>query len=340
VYSPRFSISPSLLELVAKATELRAFVGQTLVDVAWLPALQMEASARSVHSSTAIEGNTLTLPEVTAIARGETIGGSGNAIQEVRDGLAAVRWIMAREPGHPIRERDVLDLHKLLTAGTLPATEVGAYKTRQNRVVDGRGHLLYLPPAPGQTPTLMKDLLEWLAGSESSALHPIVVSAIAHHRLVSIHPFSDGNGRVARALGMLVLYARGFDTHHILAVDEIFAENRPRYYDKVQQARDLDDDLSLWIEYVGDAVVQALARARSRIESLRLHSRHSLVLSKRQEDFVRFLRDRGRVRTAELAQAFGLTRARLGQILGPLIEADLVVREGKTRATSYRLKDL
>jgi DNA-binding IclR family transcriptional regulator len=55
---------------------------------------------------------------------------------------------------------------------------------------------------------------------------------------------------------------------------------------------------------------------------------------------VRFLRDRGRVRTAELAQAFGLTRARLGQILGPLIEADLVVREGKTRATSYRLKDL
>lgn len=216
--------------------------------------------------------------------------------------------------------------------------EPGHYKTKSNRVVDSKGYTIYTPPPPESARQFTRELLQWLNSKEANELHPILTSGIAHHRLVSIHPFADGNGRVARILGIWILYARGFDTHHLFSLDDFFEQGRQRYYQKIQQARDLDDDLTYWLEYVADGVVETLSRTKERIISLQIKSIHpKIVLTKRQEDVLRYLRNKGRARTAEIEQAFQLSRARLNQILKPLVEAGLVKREGYTRATSYRL---
>lgn len=338
MYKPRFDISPRLLSLVTQATEIRAWINSAVIDVSWLPILQRETATRLAHSSTAIEGNPLTLPEVEALARGEEIMAKAKDKQEILNTLAAMNWVWNRKAEASIKESDLLRLHRVLTRKVLSEEQSGHYKSRQNRIVDHRGITVYTPPPPDKARPLTLELLDWINSKESETLHPVIVSAIAHHRLVSIHPFSDGNGRISRALAIWLLYSRGFDTHHLFALDEYFERERQLYYQKIQQARDLDDDLSYWLEYVAEGVVETLNTVKERILSLRIAvAAPRMVLTKRQEDILRYLRDRGRVKSPDIEKVFSLTRARVSQIIKPLVNAGLVVREGQTRATTYRL---
>lgn len=338
MYQPVYEITHELLSLITQAVELKTWISQSVVDVVWLPVLQRETVERLAHSSTAIEGNPLTLPEVEALARGEEIPARDRDKREVLNYMSAMRWVWRRKIDGSINETDLLYLHKLLTQKTLPKEQCGFYKTRPNRVINGRGITVYMPPAPEKARPFTSDLLAWLNSAHSKTLHPVIVSAVAHHRLVSIHPFADGNGRAARALSCLLLYARGFDTHHLFALDEYYERDRQRYYAKIQQARELDDDLTYWLEYVARGVVETLGRTKERIRSLEISSKtQKLALTKRQEDVLRFLRDRGRVKSPEIEKAFRITRARVNQIIQPLVDAGLVLREGQTRATTYRL---
>jgi Fic family protein len=338
MYKPQFDISAELLRLITQATEIRAWIGQSLIEVTWLPMLQRETAARLAHSSTAIEGNPLSLPEVEALARGEEIAAREKDKREVLNYLAAMRWIWGRKANETIKERLVLNLHKMLTCGTLAEEQVGHYKTRPNRIVGPKGYTIYTPPPPTQARPLTQELLSWINSPHAHKLHPIITSAVAHHRLVSIHPFADGNGRISRALAIWLLYTRKFDTHHLFALDDYFEQDRQRYYDKIQQARDLDEDLTYWLEYVAKAVVETLVRTKERILSLKVTKKaQKVTLTKRQEDLLRFLRDKGRVKSPEIEKAFKMTRSRVNQIIKPLVEAGLVTREGQTRATTYRL---
>lgn len=338
LHSPRFQITPHLLESITSATEIRAWIAQAVVDVSWLPTLQSETAARLAHSSTAIEGNPLTLFQVEAIARGEDIGAAEKAKQEILNYLAAMRWIWERKANETISEKELLNLHRLLTRKTLEAEQVGRYKTRANRVIDAEGHTIYTPPPPEQARSRTQEMLAWINSKESRDLHPVLVGGIAHHWLVSIHPFADGNGRLGRALDAWLFCSRGFDTHHLFALAEYFEQDRKTYYDKIQQARDLDGDLTYWLEYVAQGVVQTLRRTQERILSLQVTTKvPRIVLTKRQEDVLKLLRDHGRMKSPDIERALGLTRARVNQIVKPLVESGLVAMDGQTRATTYRL---
>lgn len=337
-YEPKFRISAETLRLVAQASEWKAWISAAVVDVPWLAALQRDTTARLAHASTSIEGNSLTYPEVEALARGENIGTDRRASMEVLNALAALRWIWKQRPGIKIQENDLFRLHRLLTKGLLPDPAVGAYKTVANRVVDSLGNPVYIPPGPEKVPELTRGLLVWLNSETGLRLHSVIAAAIAHHRLVSIHPVSDGNGRLARALGVWVLYSRGFDTHHLFALDDYFSADRPLYYLKIQQARDWDDDLTDWVEYVAQGVVSTLGQTVDRIRSLQVKNAASkIILTKRQEDVLRFLQDRGTVTSGNLQAVFKFTRARAGQILKPLVSNGLVEVVGRQRSARYRL---
>lgn len=336
MYKPKYRLTPYLLSLIDEASALRTLINQATLQVAWLPILEKEARAKATHSSTSIEGNPLTLSQVQAIDRGEKIGAPQRYEKEVANYLEVMKKI-AKNPQLKISEKNVLSLHKLLMQGLLPDTKIGKYKEKQNYVINERGIRIYTPPSPKQTTKLMKELLDWLNSKQTKALHSILVCAVFHHRLVSIHPFSDGNGRLARAFGTLILYQRAFDTHHIFSLDDFFAGDRKRYYQKIQQARELDNDLTLWIEYVAEGVVNTLKDVKMRIEDIQVSSTSKINISPRQEEILRILRDNSPLSGAELIKKLKVTRARINQILSPLIESGLVVKEGKSRATRYKL---
>ena len=336
MYKPIYHISPYLLNLIDEAAKLRSWIELTPLKISWLPVLQKEARTHAAHFSTSIEGNPLTLSQVQAIARGEKTNAHHTHEREIHNYLKAMHWI-EKNSKLEINEENLLLIHKLLMDSLVPENKIAHYKQKQNYVINENGIRIFTPPSPKDTPRYLQDLLAWTKSSRAGALHSIVVCAIFHHRFVSIHPFSDGNGRLARTVGTLILYQREFDLHNIFSLDEFFATDRKRYYQKIQQARELDDNLSLWIEYVAEGVVYTLKNVKKRIEDLHVSSLCQINLTPRQEEALRILRDHPPLRVGELTRQLQITRSRINQLLTPLIQAGLVKKQGKSRATTYNL---
>jgi Fic family protein len=336
MFSPEYKITPYLLNLIDRASSLKTWIELAPLQVAWLPVVQKDARARNAHYSTSIEGNVLTLSQVRALDRGEKIGAARKEELEAENYLKALRSIEKGDQPE-LTEGLIFRLHQQITAGLLAEEKAGRYKEKQNYVVDEKGIRVFTPTSPKETPAALADLIGWLNSRETSILHSILVCAIWHHRFVSIHPFADGNGRLARALGTLILYRRDFDLHHIFSLDEFFAGNRRRYYEKLQQVRGLDGNLTPWIEYVAEGIVLTLENVKKRIEGLQVTAAYPTFLSPKQEEVLRLLRDNPALRSAELTEKLSLTRARINQIITPLIKSGLVSKDGESRATRYRL---
>src|ERR1017187_3976519 len=241
-YQPQFTITPALLARVESIAALRERIQGAAVQVPWIPALQKDTRARNTHSSTAIEGNPLTLEEVRALEEGATVSAPGRARREVLNYFAALRHVEKQAAKKRLTHEDVLRLHAIIAGEVMDQGEAGRYRTMRVRV---GGHV---PPPPADVSGLMFELLAW-GNEDALGVSPILSSAILHYRFEAIHPFADGNGRTGRALALWELYRRGFDTHHIFAVDEFYWGDRPRYNQTPDAESRAGEDLTGWLEY-------------------------------------------------------------------------------------------
>jgi Fic family protein len=339
MYQPKFRITPYFLGLIDQAAKLREEIESATVQVGWLPALQSHSFCRLTHSSAAIEGNPLSLPQVeNLLAKGKP-GAQNSAEIEVKNYSRALRFAQ-RHAAQKISEPVIQRLHKMLTQNLLPKDQCGKYRKKQNYVVNENGVKIYTPPPPAQAPHLMQELIEWINLPETKKLHSVILAAIIHHCFVSIHPFIDGNGRLARLLGNWILYQSNFDRRRILTIDDFFAADRAKYYQKIQQARELDNDLTYWLDYVAEAAVSALKSLQKRIAGLKISAKSKIVLSARQEELINLLQANPNIASTKLQKQLKLTRARIHQIIQPLIAAGLVEKTGQSRATRYRIKSI
>lgn len=335
-FQPSFTHTAKVVQHLTGATKLESWIRQQSLDVSWIPKSQREALIRLAHYSTRIEGNPLTLPEVAALAAGKDLPVEEKAKREVLNYFAALNWIWQSSP-RKVVEKDLLCLHRILTNGLLPKSEVGRYKTRPNAVFSG-GRIVYKPPPPEAASLLTRGLMKWLNSSPAEEEHPVVVAAVAHHRLATIHPFMDGNGRIARCLESWLLYRRGFDTHHIFALDEFFDTDRDRYYKEIQRVRNSNNDLTSWIEYVSEGIVETLRKTQTRIQALRAKKPAAkIILTPSQERILQILVQTPAMGGKDLARALRITRSGLHKVVRPLLNAGLMIKEGSTKAAAYRL---
>jgi Fic family protein len=331
-YEPRFSITAGLLERVERIAALRERIQFAAIDVAWIPALQMDSRARNAHSSTAIEGNPLTLEQVRAIEEGRELPAvADRARREVINYFAGLRHIERQSSKKKLGHEEILELHRIVAAGVMDQGDAGRYRTIRVRVGP------YLPPPPEEVSGLMRELLEWWQ-TAAHALSPVLSAGILHYRFEAIHPFADGNGRTGRMLALWELYRRGFDTHHIFSVDEFYWEDRSRYYAALQHVRRHGDDLTEWLEYVAEGLEATLQRVWTRIHRVAFVAGGAkLVLRPRQEQLLQLLRDRGALAPREIHEAIGISRQGAMDLLNPLLVAGVVIREGSRKTGHYRL---
>ena len=331
-YQPRFTITPLLLAQVERIAALRERIQAAALDVAWIPSLQLDTRARNAHSSTAIEGNPLTLEQVRAVEEGRALPAiADRARREVLNYFAGLRFIEKRAQKKLLGHEDVLELHRIVAAEVMEQGDAGRYRMIRVRVGP------HVPPAPEEVSGLMLELLEWW-NREAPRLSPVLSSAILHYRFEAIHPFADGNGRTGRALALWELYRRGFDTHHIFAVDEYYWEDRPRYYEALQEVRRQGEDLTSWLEYAAEGLETALQRAWTRIQQFATRSSGPrLTLRPRQEQLLQLLRDRGSLAPREIWAALGISRQGAIDLMDPLLDAGLILREGTRKSGRYRL---
>src|SRR5207249_757011 len=178
-YEPQFSITPALLDRVEAIAALRERIMSASVQVAWIPALQKDARVRNAHSSTAIEGNPLTLEEVRAVERGAPLPVPARARREVVNYFAALRHIEQHAEKKRLTHEDVLRLHAIMAGEVMDQGEAGRYRTMRVRVG------AYIPAPPADVSGLMLELLAWW-NEEAAALSPVLSSAIVHYRFEAI----------------------------------------------------------------------------------------------------------------------------------------------------------
>ena len=332
-YEPQFTISARLLARVEAVAALRERIQSAAVELSWIPALQKDTRLRNAHSSTAIEGNPLTLEQVRAVEEGRDMPTlAERAKREVVNYFAGLRFIEKNLTTRVLRHEDIFKLHQILAAEVMDQGTAGRYRTIAVRV----GH--YVPPPANELSGLMFELLDWW-NKEAPALSPVLSSAIVHYRFEAIHPFADGNGRTGRALGLWELYRRGFDTHHIFSVDEFYWEDRPRYYKALDTVRQQGEDLTAWLDYAAEGLQTTLEKVWTRVQRLAAQSgQKKLVLRPKQEQLLHLLRERQAMSPSEIWDALGVSKQGALDLLRPLVEAGLVQRVGTKKSGRYLLK--
>ncbi len=332
-YRPPLTISARLLSRIEEIAALREKILAATVQVAWIPALQKDSRVRNTHSSTAIEGNPLTLEQVRALEEGKEIAAvAERSKREVLNYFAGLRFIEKNLKKNPLRHEDILKLHTVIAGGgVMDQGTAGKYRSMAVRV--GK----FVPPPASEVSGLMFELLAWW-NKEAPKLSPVLSSAIVHYRFEEIHPFADGNGRVGRALALWELYRRGFDTHHIFSVDEFYWENRSQYYEALDRVRKDGGELTSWLEYAAEGLHKTLEKVWTRAQRFGAQSsRKKLVLRPKQEQLLQLLRDRKSMTPQEIWDALGVTKQGAIKLLKPLLDAGLVQRVGTRKTGRYIL---
>lgn len=189
-YQPPFSITNSMLSLVASISEKLGRIS-VLHNLESRPHLRRNNRIRSIHSSLRIEANSLNLSQVRDVLDGHLVLGEPKEIQEVKNAYAAYEKLPEI---NPYCLTDLKELHGIMTKYTVE--ESGAFRKGEEGVFSGEDCIFMAPPAR-LVPGLMEDLFNWMQ-CEKDQIHPLILAAVFHYEFVFIHPFSDGNGRIAR----------------------------------------------------------------------------------------------------------------------------------------------
>jgi Fic family protein len=245
-YTPPFTITAAILTSVA---EIAVEVGRisALREEDTLPRLRRENRLRSIHASLAIENNTLTLEQVTAVIAGKRVLGPPSEIQEVKNAFAAYEAMTAWSPSS---SKNLLAAHRLLMEGL--ATDAGRFRAASVGIAQGK-NIVHLAPPAARVPVLMKDLIHWLKRTDA---HPLISSCVFHYELEFIHPFTDGNGRMGRLWQTLIL-SRWNPLFTYLPVESVIRERQQDYY-KVLGICDKLGNSNAFIEFLLDALLCAL----------------------------------------------------------------------------------
>lgn len=189
-YKPPFTITNEILSYVSSISEKIGRI-TAVGNLESRPHLRKNNRIKSVHSSLKIEANSLSLGQVRDVIDGKAVLGRQTEIQEVKNAYAAYERISEI---HPYSIRDLKKFHGIMTKYILD--ESGVFRHGEEGVFRGNECIFMAPPAR-LVPQLMDDLFSWMAEARNS-LHPLILSSIFHYEFVFIHPFSDGNGRMAR----------------------------------------------------------------------------------------------------------------------------------------------
>lgn len=344
MFEPKFKYTNNIVRLLTKISAAREVILNSPLIPRWEVALRREAIIHSAHSSTSIEGNRLSLEQVSNLAQGREVMATRKDKQEVLNYLNVLENIGGLIKGGSLCEQDFLNIHRMVTKDTLDnPDDCGFYRNRYVVVANRlTGEVFFRPPKNEDVPGLIKDLIEWINLDETKELDPIAEAGIFHYEFVRIHPFVDGNGRTARVLAALILYQRGFDTKQFFCLDDYYDSDRQAYYKALQSVDQETLDLTNWLEYFVEGVSISIEAVKERVarlssERLRKAERGQIILTERQMSIVEFLNQNGKITVGDIAKMFKISRQAALKEIGKLVKLEVVVLKGEKRGAHYVL---
>lgn len=255
-YVPPYTISNKMLELVSNISEKVGKISSHR-ELESKPHLRKNNRIRSIHSSLKIEANSLSLSEVREVINGHLVLGNQKEIQEVKNAYAAYERIADINPSSI---SDLKKIHKIMTYRTV--NESGEFRKGDEGVFSG-DKCIFVAPPPDMINGLMKDLLSWVKEYEG-IVHPLIMAAVFHYEFVFIHPFADGNGRMARLWHTVILY-RWRNVFEFIPLESQIERFQDAYYDAIAKCH-VNGNSDVFIEFMLEMIDQILDEVITQVD--------------------------------------------------------------------------
>ena len=319
-----FQITSNILKLTAEISELVGRMG-TLTDVARSPQLRRSNRIKTIYSSLAIEQNTLSLDQVTAVLSGKRVLAPPKDVVEVQNAFEIYDRLDELDP---YSIDDLLTSHTVMMRGL--RDDAGEFRTRPVGVVDNQGNILHIGTLPAYVPQLVAELLDWAENNDNPLL---IKSCVFHYEFELIHPFADGNGRVGRLWHTLLL-SRWNPMFAWVPVESIIHDRQSEYYKAINGSNNAADS-TCFIEFMLSAVKSALLEITdgynaSPNKKERSEAREQMILA--------CLSDHGDISNSDVRELLSVSSATANRVLNDMSDRGLIIRFRKGKSWAYKKK--
>lgn len=318
-YQPPFTMTEEITNLIV---EIGEYVGTITTYDAMRPnpILRKENRIKTIHSSLAIEQNTLTLEQVTDVINGKRILGLPQDIREVKNAYEAYERVSALDP---YNIKNLLLAHKIMMEGLV--REAGSFRSGNVGVYAGT-ELIHAGTPAKYVPDLMKQLFIWL---KQSKYHPLVKSCVFHYEFEFIHPFTDGNGRTGRLWQSLILQ-KWKEVFAWIPIETLVYENQGEYYKVLQQADSVGDSTK-FVEFLLEMIRDALKEISETNSKANVAINVGLNVVTNEEKIIALLKQDGHMSANMLSVSLGITMRQTQRILAKLKEHGRILRHGANK---------
>ncbi|KKP70056.1 hypothetical protein A2X44_02475 [candidate division CPR3 bacterium GWF2_35_18] len=349
MFNPNFKISNKILNNLTEIAEIKSIVDRSPVLPKQEAHLRRRALIKMAHFSTSIEGNKLAEFQVQKVFEGEKIPAEQKEVLEVENYQKSItKMEEISQTKNNISLNDILTLHKILTKDLVIPEKNGHLRPNMVYVANidnGKENVVYTPCKTKEVEFYLNELVDWTTNNTQTT-HPIVTAGLLHYQFVTIHPFTDGNGRLTRLLTQLHLYQRKYDFKKILVLDEYYYRNRKEYYQALDTGPTFYSrkhaDLTNWLEYFTDGFVEEARTVKENLQAMgfakELNMNEQIFLDKDQVKMMDFVSTVGKITSSDVVDILQIPKRTAQAKLKELSDMKLLQMNGKGPSTYYILK--
>lgn len=343
MYQPKYTITNKILKNIGIIEASKEVITHAPLLPYYEKQFRDDAIVRSVHYGTHIEGNELNLNQAEKVMLGQEVVARERDIQEVMNYRKVMDFINEMQNDKDkINEEIIKKMHKITVQKILSDEKCGEYRKTQVVVKNSAtGEVSFRPPLAVAVPYQVQDLLAFITAKED--IHPVLKSGIVHYEFVRIHPFLDGNGRVARALSTLILFLEGYDIRKFFSLEEYFDSDAMEYYNALQSVEKREGDVTEWLSYFTQGLAIELTKIKDKIEKISVDGKlkeklggKPLLLTERQLKIIEYIQKTGYLQNKAFASLFPMvSEDTILNELKILLENGIVKKQGVTKGAKY-----
>lgn len=351
-FTPNYTITLSIAQNLVAIEEGKKQFESTPINTTLLSSLRKSARLVATHYSTQIEGNRLTMEQVTEVVsqKGSGFSGRERDEKEVVNYYKALEYIETKN-NKPLTEKTIQIIHGFVLNGRKSATP---YRDGQNVIKDGVSNaIVYMPPEASDVSILMKELISWINTSLENNKIPVpIIAALAHYQFATIHPYYDGNGKTARLITNYILHFGGYGLKGIYSLEEYYAKNLHGYYDALavenipnyymgREKSDLTDFLEYFIKGMATAFSNIVESSKKQVTSISNDNSKLLrELSAKQRMSLDLFLLQKEITTNDLAIHLGVSKRSAAILIKKWLENGfLIIGNPSNKARTYLLND-
>lgn len=317
-YIPPYKITNKMLDYISKIMEKVGEIN-SYINLNKMPELRKQNRINSIHSSLAIENNQLSLFQVEDVINGRMVIGDKKDIQEIKNAYEAYNKISQI---NPYSIEDLKLVHGIMTF--LVEEESGRFRSHGEGVYDG-DKCIFVAPSEKLVPELMENLFSWMKESKDT-VHPLILSSVFHYEFVFIHPFGDGNGRMAR-LWQSALLSKWKGIFEYVPIESLIKKYQEEYYkiiDNCNKAGESTEFIEFMLKMIYETIDKILIEQNSTKETT-------------EEKIINLIKINPNITQNEMAEKLGLTRDGISYNIKNLKDKKIIKRIGSPKTGIWKI---